>query len=71
MADLPQGPDDEGADQSRPNPFSGTPFEQIFSSMASGDMSGLQGMFGQLQQMFTPHEGAVNWQLAGPVGRRR
>ncbi len=70
MADLPQGPDDEGADQSRPNPFSGTPFEQMFSSMASGDMSGLQAMFGQLQQMFTPHEGAVNWQLARDLARQ-
>ena len=70
MADLPQEPDDTGPDESKPNPFSGMPFEQMFSSMASGDMSGLQAMFGQLQRMFTPHEGAVNWEFARDLARQ-
>jgi putative hydrolase len=70
MADLPQVPDDEGDETPQPNPFSGTPFEQMFTSMASGDMSGLQAMFGQLQRMFTPHEGAVNWELARDLARQ-
>jgi putative hydrolase len=70
MADLPERPDDDGDDKSQPNPFSGTPFEQMFSSMASGDMSGLQAMFGQLQRMFTPHDGAVNWDLARDLARQ-
>ena len=29
----------------------------------------LQALFGQLQQWFAPHEGAVNWNLAGQVAR--
>lgn len=70
MADLPQHPDDEGREPAKQNPFAGTPFEQMFSSMASGDMSGLQAMFGQLQRMFTPHEGAVNWELARDLARQ-
>lgn len=70
MADLPQHPDDEGREPAEQNPFTGTPFEQMFSSMASGDMSGLQAMFGQLQRMFTPHEGAVNWEVARDLARQ-
>ncbi|MEJ7630653.1 MAG: zinc-dependent metalloprotease [Nocardioidaceae bacterium] len=70
MADLPQHPDDEGREPAGQNPFTGTPFEQMFSSMASGDMSGLQAMFGQLQRMFTPHEGAVNWEVARDLARQ-
>lgn len=70
MADLPQKPDDEGDDQPPQNPFSGTPFEQMFTGMAGGDMSGLQAMFGQLQRMFTPHDGAVNWEFARDLARQ-
>jgi putative hydrolase len=69
MADLPQGPEDDG-DDATSNPFSGTPFEQMFASLASGDMSGLQAMFGQLQRMFAPHEGTVNWELAKDLARQ-
>jgi putative hydrolase len=70
MADIPQEPDDEGREPSLPNPFAGSPFEQMFSSMASGDMSGLQAMFGQLQRMFSPHEGTVNWDFARDLARQ-
>ncbi|MGH3506779.1 MAG: zinc-dependent metalloprotease [Nocardioidaceae bacterium] len=70
MADLPR--DDspgDGEDRSPQNPFAGTPFEQVFAGLASGDMSGLQAMFGQLQRMFAPHEGAVNWDVARDLAR--
>ncbi len=70
MAELPQDPDDEGRDPSVPNPFAGSPFEQMFSSMASGDMSGLQSMFGQLQRMFSPHQGTINWDFARDLARQ-
>jgi putative hydrolase len=75
MADLPPDrPDDDGdrtpdRSQNPQNPFAGTPFEQVFSSLASGDMSGLQSLFGQLQRMFAPHEGAVNWELVRDLSR--
>jgi putative hydrolase len=72
MADLPDkrpGDDDEPA-SSPPNPFAGTPFEQMFSSITGGDAAGLQAMFGQLQRMFAPHEGAVNWELVRDLARQ-
>ncbi|MGI8577485.1 MAG: zinc-dependent metalloprotease [Nocardioidaceae bacterium] len=71
MPDLPGRPDDdEPAEPSPQNPFAGTPFEQMFASLASGDMSGMQAMFGQLQRMFAPHEGAVNWDFVRDLARQ-
>jgi putative hydrolase len=81
MADHPKDPDGEGDDltpdlpsEGQPfagqNPFAGTPFEQMFSSLASGDMSGLSAMFGQMQRLFAPHEGAINWQVAHDLARQ-
>ncbi len=52
------------------NPFQGTPFEDVFTNLARGDMSGLQMMFGQLQRMFAPHEGAVNWDFCHDLARQ-
>jgi putative hydrolase len=73
MADLPgdsSGSDDE-QDPKPQNPFSGTPFEQIFGGVGGGtDAAGLQAMFGQLQKMFAPHDGAVNWDLARDLARQ-
>ncbi len=76
MADLPHddGSDDESRDPARRdeqpgNPFSGSPFEQLFGGFASGDLGGLQAMFGQLQKMFTPHQGAVNWEFSRDLAR--
>ena len=65
-------PDDgkPGQDPAAPNPFAGTPFEQMFGGLAGGDMSGLQAMFGQLQRMFAPHEGAVNWDYSRDLARQ-
>ncbi len=71
MPELPpDGPQDDDDRQSRSNPFAGTPFEQMFSSLAGGDMSGLQAMFGQIQRMFAPHEGSVNWDFARDLARQ-
>jgi putative hydrolase len=64
----------------QPNPFKGTPFEQLFSALggAGGGLPGMGGagmpdlnaLFGQVQAMMQPHEGAVNWNLAKDIARR-
>jgi putative hydrolase len=59
-----------------PNPFKGTPFEQIFAALSGpgGPLSGgamdLSGLMSQVQAMMQPHEGAVNWNLAKDIARR-
>ena len=69
---------DDGPNESN-NPFKGTPFEQIFAAFGGGmpgGAGGVQGMpdlsalMGQMQQMMTPHEGSVNWELAKEVARK-
>jgi len=71
MPELPPpGSHDDDDRPGGPNPFAGTPFEQMFAGLAGGDMSGLQAMFGQLQRMFTPHDGAVNWDFARDLARQ-
>jgi putative hydrolase len=71
MADLPSDSSGSDDDEDRtPNPFAGTPFEQVFGGIAGADPTGMQAMFGQLQRMFTPHEGAVNWDLARDLARQ-
>jgi putative hydrolase len=61
------------------NPFKGTPFEQLFSSLGGafpGAGSGAPGMpdlsalMSQMQAMMTPHEGSVNWNLAKDIARK-
>src|SRR6478736_575903 len=73
-------PDDEN-----PNPFKGTPFEQIFNAFGAGGAAGagfpgmsggaggmpdLSALMSQMQAMMAPHEGSVNWALAKDVARR-
>lgn len=71
MPNLPsERPDDDGDDRQDDNPFSGTPFEQMFGQLAGGDTAGLQAVFGQLQRMFAPHEGAVNWEFTHDLARQ-
>ncbi|HSV39487.1 MAG TPA: zinc-dependent metalloprotease [Nocardioidaceae bacterium] len=59
-----------------PNPFKGTPFEQMFSAFSGpgGPLAGsgfdLGGLMSQMQAMMQPHEGAVNWNLAKDIARR-
>lgn len=54
------------------NPFKGTPWEKLFGAAADG-MQGvpdLAGLMSQMQAMLAPHEGSVNWNLAGDIARR-
>jgi putative hydrolase len=71
MADLPTPPPgDDDSEPTPPNPFAGTPFEQMLGGLAGGDPADLQAVFGQLQRMFSPHEGAVNWDFARDLARQ-
>ena len=78
--DPGDGPDDE-----QPNPFKGTPFEQIFNAFGGAGgpggagfpgmpggagMPDLSALMSQMQAMMAPHEGSVNWTLAKDVARR-
>jgi putative hydrolase len=58
----------DNPDEESENPFKGTPFEQIFG--AGGGMPDLSALLGQVQAMMAPHEGAVNWTLAGDIARK-
>jgi len=70
---MSENPGDQGE-----NPFKGTPFEQFFSGMGlggqmfggEGGMPDLNALFGQVQAMMAPHEGAVNWTLATDLARK-
>jgi putative hydrolase len=71
MPNLPSDPpDDDGDESNEQNPFSGTPFEQMFGGLAGADPASMQAMFGQLQRMFAPHEGAVNWDYTKDLARQ-
>src|SRR5829696_10139360 len=75
------GPDDgTGRDD---NPFKGTPFEHFFSGMGgnfgalfgpggpgAGGMPDLGALFGQIQAMMQPYDGALNWDAALDMARR-
>lgn len=54
------------------NPFEGTPMEQVFGSFMGGAGGGEMDMaqiLSQVQRMFAPHEGSVNFDLAKEVAR--
>ncbi|HSS67156.1 MAG TPA: zinc-dependent metalloprotease [Nocardioidaceae bacterium] len=74
MADVPiSGPADDGEQDPAhdpQNPFAGSPFEELLGGLASGDPASLQAVFGQIQRMFAPHEGAVNWEFARDLARQ-
>ncbi|GAA5156436.1 zinc-dependent metalloprotease [Nocardioides marinquilinus] len=82
MADDPDEPRDP---DEQPNPFKGTPFEQLFSGLggaggfnlgALGLPANFQGMpdlgqlFGQLQSLMQPYDGALNWNAATDIARK-
>ena len=68
------------------NPFKGTPFEQFFSGGAGGlgglgglaglggagggGMPDLNALFGQIQAMMQPYDGALNWAVAEDLARK-
>jgi putative hydrolase len=70
MADLPSSGSADDGEPDPQNPFAGTPFEQLIGGLASGDPASLQAVFGQIQRMFAPHEGAVNWEFARDLARQ-
>ncbi|MGH3424505.1 MAG: zinc-dependent metalloprotease [Nocardioidaceae bacterium] len=65
----PERRDDDGDDANRPNPFAGTPMEDMFKAFSGGQMPDMNVLMAQMQKMFAPHEGSVNWDLAKDVAR--
>ncbi|WP_181407746.1 zinc-dependent metalloprotease [Nocardioides sambongensis] len=59
-------------DPDEPNPFKGTPFEQIFGALggAFGGPGGGQAFFQQIQSLMQPHDGPLNWQAAQDLARQ-
>ncbi len=85
MADTPDDRDDSSSEDNRepqqPNPFAGTPFEQVFGALggipgAAGGPAGqapdLGAIFGQMQQLFSgaTQDGSVDFDTARDVARR-
>jgi putative hydrolase len=63
--------DNPGDDQ--PNPFKGTPFEQIFGALGGafpGGAGGGMAFFQQLQSLMQPHDGPLNWNAANDIARQ-
>jgi putative hydrolase len=64
MADEePQDPD---------NPYKGTPMEGLFAALGGsggGQAPDLSAIFGQLQRMFRPHDGPIDFEMAKDVAR--
>ncbi|MFT4298842.1 MAG: zinc-dependent metalloprotease [Aeromicrobium sp.] len=77
MSDHPaHGPDDAGDDRP-PHPFAGTPFEALFAQFGAagqapgaGQMPDLNALMGQMQRLFTPHEGTINAEVTRDVARQ-
>jgi putative hydrolase len=57
-------------DEKPQNPFAGTPLEQIFGGLMSGDPQALSTMMSSLQRMFEPHAGSINWKFAHDLARQ-
>lgn len=75
MTNNPGEPGDE-----QPNPFKGTPFEQLFGALGGGGLPGGANPFGpgggmaffqQLQSLMQPHDGPLNWNAAGDMARQQ
>ena len=74
---MTNDPNDRPGDEN--NPFKGTPFEQLFSSLGGAfpgagaggaGMPDLSLLMSQMQAMMAPHEGSVNWNLAKDIARK-
>lgn len=61
MADEP--------DDDPQNPFKGTPLEGLFGQLGAGPVD-LSQLMAQMQRMFEPHDGPVNFRLAGDIARQ-
>ena len=75
MADQDEPNRDDEPDPTPPNPFAGTPMEGLFAALggaggAAGQTPDLSALFGQMQQMFRPHDGPVDFAMAKDVARQ-
>lgn len=72
MAAKDDNDDSTGDNNERPqNPFAGTPMEQMFNAISGGgQLPDLNVLMQQMQQMFEPHEGTINIEVARDVARR-
>jgi putative hydrolase len=64
--------DPSAHDPSAPNPFAGTPMEALFGALggtAGGQPPDLAALFGQMQRMFQPHDGPIDFAMAKDVAR--
>jgi len=61
---------DDEPDQPQ-NPFAGTPMEGLFAALggSAGQAPDLGALFGQMQQLFRPHDGPVDFDMAKDVAR--
>ena len=71
MADQDDPSRDDESDPTPQNPFAGTPMEGLFAAFggAGGQTPDLGALFGQMQQMFRPHDGPVDFAMAKDVAR--
>jgi putative hydrolase len=58
----------ENENEEPDNPFKGTPMEQLFGAFSGGQMD-MSQIMGQMQKLFAPHEGSVNFDMAKDVAR--
>lgn len=67
----PDDPNRDDSESSPENPFAGTPMEGLFAAFGGpgGQAPDLGALFGQMQQMFRPHEGPVDFAMAKDVAR--
>lgn len=70
MAEPEDRDDDTDDDSNEGNPFAGTPMEQIFAGFTGGAMPDMNALMAQMQKMFAPHEGSVNFDVAKDVARQ-
>ena len=62
-------PPQAGGTPKEGNPFAGTPMEQLFAGFTGGEMPDMNALMAQMQHMFAPHEGSVNFDVAKDVAR--
>ena len=75
MSNTPgDGPGDD--DSSEHNPFRGTPFEALFGGLSGGagglpdGLPDLGALISQMQSLFQPHDGPVNWDVVTDIARK-
>ena len=76
---MSETPNDGSSDNpdNQPNPFKGTPFEQLFAGLGpmgagapgAGGMD-LNSLLSQMQTFLQPHEGPVNWDAVTDTARK-